>query len=515
MTEDDYRSTDPVERPTTRRGLTYQTVVHFLWSSSGTAVQFVSSLVVLVVLARVLPPSAFGMASAAMATIALCETVRAGIGPAIVRAPRLDPEDIQVAFGLAVASSLVLACAVTGLATTVASFFSTPQLGTILPALALILPLRGLGTVAKALLQRDLDFRRLAAIQAVSFGLGFALPALALAAGGFGVWALVWPQVIQCLMETVLFFHYHPHSVRIRLEPAIARRLVSYSGGVFLSEAANTVAINGDNVIVGHYLGVTALGLYSRAYRLMSLPANLLGDVVESVLLSTMARIQDERERLVLSYLRGTALCSLVMLPISASSFVLAPEIVLVLLGSKWTAAILPFRILSLGIFFRVGRKMGATLARATGAVYRLGLRMVLDAVLVVTAALVAQSHGLAGVSFAVTVVLAWMYISMVRLGSRVLQLPPLQAFSSLVPSTLTALLVAGATYGAAAPLRHADRPALVVLLVGLAAGGAIAALACWSVPRVFLGKEGIWWATQFQSWIGGRFTLRRRPSDA
>jgi len=42
--------------------------------------------------------------------------------------------------------------------------------------------------------------------------------------------------------------------------------------------------VNGDYLVVVRWLGVTALGLYERAYQLMAAPATLVGQVLDDVL---------------------------------------------------------------------------------------------------------------------------------------------------------------------------------------------------------------------------------------
>ncbi len=95
----------------------------------------------------------------------------------------------------------------------------------------------------------------------------------------------------------------------------------------------NYFALQGDNLVVGRWLGVSALGLYGRAYNLMTISVNVLGQVLDKVLFSAMAKVQNEPERLVTAYRRGTALIGLTILPISVVSYILAPELINVLLG--------------------------------------------------------------------------------------------------------------------------------------------------------------------------------------
>ena len=49
---------------------------------------------------------------------------------------------------------------------------------------------------------------------------------------------------------------------------------------------------------------------------------------------------------------------ALISLPVSAFLWVVAPEFIPALLGPKWTAAVLPFRLFTCGLFFRMSSKI-------------------------------------------------------------------------------------------------------------------------------------------------------------
>jgi PST family polysaccharide transporter len=110
---------------------------------------------------------------------------------------------------------------------------------------------------------------------------------------------------------------------------------------------------------VGRFLGSGMLGSYNRAYQLMALPANLFGQMVERVLFPALAAIQHNIKGLSTVYLRGVAGIALLCLPLSAAALVLAPEVVYVVLGPKWSQGDrATFQILAAGILFPHPYKM-------------------------------------------------------------------------------------------------------------------------------------------------------------
>src|SRR5207253_4643905 len=137
-----------------------------------------------------------------------------------------------------------------------------------------------------------------ATIQAVSYGVGYGVTAIVLAVAGMGLWSLIWAQIGQAVLETTMMLLSRRHRYRPRFDHGIARAILTYSLGHSLSRIANNLGANGDNFVIGGFLDTAAVGLYSRAYRLMALPANLISDAVGSVLLSTISKIQEDRQRL-------------------------------------------------------------------------------------------------------------------------------------------------------------------------------------------------------------------------
>src|SRR2546426_5749945 len=62
-------------------------------------------------------------------------------------------------------------------------------------------------------------------------------------------------------------------------------------------------------------------------------------------------------QRLAAAYRRGVALIALVVLPISVALVLLAPEVIDVVLGPRWTSVIVPFQILAVGMLFRTSSR--------------------------------------------------------------------------------------------------------------------------------------------------------------
>src|SRR6266550_4064251 len=202
---------------------------------------------------------------------------------------------------------------------------------------------------------------------------------------------------------------------------------------------------------------------------------------------------------------RGPAAMALVTLPLSALLVVLAPEAVPVLLGPKWTPVIVPFQILTLGIFLRTSYRISDVVARATGAVYRRAWRQATYMLCVVAGAWFGRRWGIAGVALGVLGALAVNYLLMAHLGLRLAGLSWRRFWQAHLHALVTAAVVAALVGGLAPLLRAWGVPDIAVLVTagGLGLGGTL--LLVRAAPRVFLGADGLWLLEQVRRLVSSR----------
>lgn len=390
--------------------------------SLGAVVQGGVTVGVLAVLARLLSPADFGLVSAGLLVINFCAIFSQGlVGPAVVQHPALRDEHVRSAHAISVLGGIALLAVLWIAAPAVASALRADDLTPIVRALAWILPVQGLGAVAEALLRRSLRFRVVASVRMASYAVGYGVVGIGAALLGAGLWSLVAANAAQAGLNTTLLLVRQPYPKRLRIERTAARELLGTSGGIILGNLGSYAARNGDNLVVVRWLGVAALGLYERAYALMTMPATLVGQVLDDVLFPALAQIQSDRARVATAYRRCVAGVALVSLPLSAVIVIAAPEIVWLILGPKWGAAAVPFRILAVGTLFRTSYKISESMSRALGAVYHSAWRQWTYAAVVVAGAIVGRQWGLAGVSWAVLLAIFANYLMTAQLGLRLL----------------------------------------------------------------------------------------------
>jgi O-antigen/teichoic acid export membrane protein len=207
-------------------------------------------------------------------------------------------------------------------------------LSPVLAALTAAIPLSLVSLVPFAQLERALDYRALAKIELAGRVL-FYLVALALAAGGWGVWALVsavWLEQIFSLVMLHLASAYRPHLHHDRL---LAREMVGYGLGYSASTWIYLLRGLVLPFIVGRYAGATAVGYVGLAERLVAVLSFVKG-AAWRLSMAVFAKVQDDKPRLARAINEGAMLQVLALAPVLMLFGLLLPYVVLWIFGLKW-----------------------------------------------------------------------------------------------------------------------------------------------------------------------------------
>lgn len=456
------------------------------------AVSKVFQIGFLAALARLLSPADFGVAAGATAFLSFTSLLsQMGVGTVIVQTPDLRERTIRVANAIVLATATLSLVLMWLSAPLVATWFQNPAMTQVVWAISLAGLAFGLTAVPQGLMIRDLRARDLALIDLASTIAGTALVAIPLALLGKGYWSLVMGLVVQAWVKAVLV----RIAVRRDFPPLFDRReilaLWSRGGGFALIVLLTRVAAQCDRIIVGRYLPISALGLYSRANSLMAFPETIYGQVVERVAFPAFAQVQSEQDRLRTAYSHGLSLMAILGMPLTVGLVAIASELVRVVLGPGWQGVIWPFRILSLAMYFRLSVRVGGTVLRGSGQPYLMAATQLVFAILTVAGCLLGWPYGLNGVCAAVVAATTLNYALVTVLACRRTGLD----FNSYIRVQLNGLacglLAVAVVLPALLAARHQGLNAFAVVAFVGGACGVAALAAVLLAPRLFLGRAG------------------------
>jgi PST family polysaccharide transporter len=309
------------------------------------AIQFTS----VVVLSRLLSPDDFGLIAMASVFVAFASLLRDfGMPTAALQARSLSNQQasniLWVNVLLGVCGGLLL------LATSplIVALFDEPRLYAILPIMAAALVLGGFSAQYQVHFARAARFGRLVVVDVLAQLLGLAA-AVVLAISGAGYWALVCQIAVTAI---VLLSAQIAGSRWIPLRPRrgagtsdLVRAGMHFGGAQMLT----FVASNADTVVIGARWTATDLGYYNRAYQLLALPVQAMLAPLTQVVVPMANRVRAAGGSVEHLLLRVQFLVGLVGVSVFMVAWVIAPDLVPIILGDGWDDTSQLFRILSVG----------------------------------------------------------------------------------------------------------------------------------------------------------------------
>ena len=331
----------------------------------------------LMVLARLLNPKDFGLVGMVTAFTGFLSLFRDfGLSSAAIQRASVTEEQVSTLFWINMFVGAILGIAAVAMAPVIAAFYHEPRLLAVTVVLASGFLFNAAGVQHGVLLQRQLRFTALAIINTLALVVGTAI-AIGGALAGYGYWSLVAMTIALPLVTTIgswVTSGWVPGKPR---RQSGIRSMMRFGGGITLYGLISYVGTNFEKVLLGRFWGSDALGLYGRAYQLINIPTDNLNFAAGEVAFPALSRIQDEPVRLKNYFLKGYALVLAMTLPITVLCALFAEDMILVLLGPKWSAAVPIFRLLAPTILvFAIVNPLGWLLC-STGRVGRL-LKMAL-----------------------------------------------------------------------------------------------------------------------------------------
>lgn len=300
-----------------------------------------------VILARLLVPDDFGLFGLATVVIGLTAMFSdVGAGAFLVYSRDRIEEHVDTAFWANLGIATLLASGALSAAPFVARFYHRPELVPVLAVLALSLWLQTAATVHRNLVRRELRFRSLAMIDGLVSLTAF-LIAVALAWRGYGVWSFVLSALLSNAVSALLLFYVYTWVPRWRFSRISLRALVPFSGWYVAQTLVWYIVLNVDNLMVGKFLGIEALGIYGLAYNYALLPISFIGISLGNVVFAELPRFYSDPQRFWSAYFMSSKLLAGLVCPIAAALVVAAPDVFPILFGPKWISAIPPFQILA------------------------------------------------------------------------------------------------------------------------------------------------------------------------
>ena len=350
------RTIDNLTHP--EKSLSQRAVRSGAWVFLLRVIQQLFSLARLMILARILAPHDFGLMGIALLSMATLETFsQTGFQQALIQKKHDIKPYLDSAWTFLILRGVILFAILYLIAPYAATFFDAPEAKPIIQVIGLSVIFQAFTNIGVIHFQKELEFNKQFTYQLSGTLTDFVVAIAAVLILG-NVWALVFGLLAGKAAMLVVSYLIHPYRPHLSFDIGKVKELFGYGRWIFGSTVLVFLVTQGDDILVGKILGITALGFYQMAYLISNLPATEITHLISQVTFPVYSKIQDDIPRLKDAYLKILQLTTFISFPIAGLIFILAPDFTMIFLGEKWMPMVPAMQIL---VFAGLVRSIAAT----------------------------------------------------------------------------------------------------------------------------------------------------------
>lgn len=424
-----------------------------LWGALGAFLRAFLQVFAQVILARLLGPEVYGVFALALVVV-FFSTFFADVGLAygLIQRKVVSDEDIRFVFTWQTLLGTITTLIVFASAPWVADFYGDQQLVDVVRWLSVSCLIGAVSSTASTLLRKDLNFRAINLATVISYAVGFLLVGVPMAWLGYGVASLVAAFLTQMTVQTIYQVAARPHPKRPLLWQPASRELLGFGGTVLLTNLINWVMNSIDRVVVGRMMSVAAAGLYSVVSNFITGPTITVLAMLQSVLYSASARVQDSARSLRLGLRTMFGIIGLAFVPVFFTIAVVSATFMRAVYGERWSGAEVVLTPLAFAMPAVLMMGLSTPILWTSGNVRKeFALQIPIAILWTIVLVMVARSESLAVLSWSILVLFYVRAAVIVGATIKAVQLPAVQVFRLLLPG----LVVAAGVMAAAVAVDH------------------------------------------------------------
>jgi O-antigen/teichoic acid export membrane protein len=311
-----------------------------------------------IILARLLVPEDFGLLAVGLLAVSMIENFsQTGFQAALVQKKENIETHLDTTWTVSIFRGFVLFAILFLSAPLIATFFDSPQTVKIIRALAFAPLITGFQNIGMIYFQKDLEFRKIFIYEFFVTLIEFSI-AITLAFLLRNVWAMVWGILAANFVRVMASYIVHSYRPRLDVNKKKFDELFGFGKWVLSSGFLFFLINQGDDLFVGKFLGIAALGFYQLAYTIANLPATEITRTLSKVTFPVYAKVQDDLVVLEQTYINVIRFTALISLPLAGLIFSLSEDFTKICLGHKWLPMVPALKVL---VLWGVIRSIGAT----------------------------------------------------------------------------------------------------------------------------------------------------------
>ena len=307
-------------------------------------IQFVLQLF----LARLLSPEDYGTIALITIFISIAGVfIDSGFNTALIQQKNIDEEDISSVFYTSLTVAIIMYIILYFTAPLIANFYRIKELIAIIRILSITLIIGVFNSIQGAIVSRRMEFKNfffsnLGAI-IISGTIG-----VILAYKGFGVWTLVYQQIISQIVTFIILYSTVKWRPKLLFSVKKVKKLFSYGSKLLCSSLIDTVYRNLIGLIVGRAYSSTMLAYYNRGDTFPSLIVGNINGSIQTVIFPALASVQHDKERVKELMRRAITTSSFIVFPAMLGLMAIAEPMIKLILTDKWLPCVPYLRVFCL-----------------------------------------------------------------------------------------------------------------------------------------------------------------------
>lgn len=294
--------------------------------------------------ARILAPEDFGLIAFALSIIYISSSLMpVGWREAIIKYQISDTPTISSIFWLNFFVSILLVFSILVFCLISPFDFQTETFNYALAVFCSKLIFDGLYSTLNILLLKEQRYANLA-LRTFFSGIISAFIIILLLTLDYGIWALIWSQVVLSIFNFLVVYIPTRDRVSFVFKFEHIVKLNSFSIYTTLTNGLTFALSNYESLIIGSVLGNRQLGFYSVAKRLSTIINEVFIGTVSEVSFPILAKTQAENGNLKVGFLNSVYFSVVLLYPIFIFLFAYSSDIFIILFTEKWLESVLIFK---------------------------------------------------------------------------------------------------------------------------------------------------------------------------
>ena len=301
-----------------------------------------------VILARLLTPDDFGLLGLALLITATLETLsQTGFYGAIIQRQNKPESYLNTAWTCSALRGMCLFVLLYALSPQLARFFEDPRVVPIIRVIAVSMLLSGFANIGVVCFKKDLEFKKYFTYETLG-NMADIVTSIAMAFCLRSVWAMVIGGLAGHAMRLVLSYGLHPYRPALAFDLPKFKELFAFGKWMLAAGVMHFLITKADDLFVGKYFGVAALGLYQMAYLLSNVTTTDLVYSISQIAFPAYSKIQNDRASLSEAYLKVIRGVAFAAVSVALILFAFASELVTLFFGEQWLPMVPVLEVLAL-----------------------------------------------------------------------------------------------------------------------------------------------------------------------